>query len=300
MNRITEITKTLLLGLCLLTAAACARHKIIPDKTLAEIFHDAFLTNAYLENRRFSTDSLDIYSPIFEKYGYTVADVQYTLGNFSKRKNARLGDVVERTIKQLEEEGLYWEREAAVLDTIDNMAQRAFRRTIVSDSLIRVARLRDTDRLHITLDNLLAGEYKIDFDYRVDSLDDATSRRAVFIFQRADSTLVSRQQQSIYRNYRTEHISRTMVADTTVKRLKINLMEFSQPRAPRKLNHFGVTFSNFRVVYTPNADAAVDSLFERQLPVRIFFKDFFQADDLQERIEGRHGEEPIDDAADAD
>ena len=28
--------------------AACARHKIIPDDKLAQIFHDAFLTNAYI------------------------------------------------------------------------------------------------------------------------------------------------------------------------------------------------------------------------------------------------------------
>ena len=31
-----------------LLLSACARHKIIPDDTLAQIFHDAFLTNAYI------------------------------------------------------------------------------------------------------------------------------------------------------------------------------------------------------------------------------------------------------------
>ena len=33
----------------LLLLSACARHKIIPDDTLAQIFHDAFLTNAYID-----------------------------------------------------------------------------------------------------------------------------------------------------------------------------------------------------------------------------------------------------------
>ena len=31
-----------------LLLSACARHKNIPDDTLAQFFHDAFLTNAYI------------------------------------------------------------------------------------------------------------------------------------------------------------------------------------------------------------------------------------------------------------
>ena len=79
----------------LLCTAACARHTIIPDDELAQIFHDAFLTNAYIGSQNVRIDSLNIYEPIFARYGYTTEDVQYTIGNFSKRKSARLGDVVE-------------------------------------------------------------------------------------------------------------------------------------------------------------------------------------------------------------
>ena len=88
-----------------LLLSACARHKIIPDDTLAQIFHDAFLTNAYIGSEGVKTDSLRIYEPIFARYGYTTDDVHYTIGNFSKRKSARLGDVVERAIEMLEREG---------------------------------------------------------------------------------------------------------------------------------------------------------------------------------------------------
>lgn len=106
--------------------AACARHKIIPDDKLAQIFHDAFLTNAYIGNGNVRTDSLRIYEPIFARYGYTTDDVHYTIGNFSKRKSARLGDIVERAIEMLEREGKFYNREVAVLDTIDNVARRTF------------------------------------------------------------------------------------------------------------------------------------------------------------------------------
>ena len=54
-----------------LLLSACARHKIIPDDTLAQIFHDAFLTNAYIGSEGVKTDSLRIYEPIFARYGYT-------------------------------------------------------------------------------------------------------------------------------------------------------------------------------------------------------------------------------------
>ena len=79
----------------------CKRHTIISDEELALIFHDAFLANSLLQNRDARRDSLLVYEPIFERYGYTTEDVRYTIGNFSKRKSARLGDVVELAIARL-------------------------------------------------------------------------------------------------------------------------------------------------------------------------------------------------------
>ena len=135
MKRIVRISLCMFL---LVLAGACARHKIIPDRKLAQIFHDAFLANAYIGSEQVDIDSLNIYEPIFAGYGYTTEDVYYTIGNFSKRKSARLGDVVELAIEMLEAEGKYYNREVAVLDTIDNVARRSFTRTVYADSLIRV------------------------------------------------------------------------------------------------------------------------------------------------------------------
>ncbi|MFQ7387937.1 MAG: amidohydrolase family protein, partial [Alistipes sp.] len=141
-----------------------------PDEKLAQIFHDAFLTNAYIGDVRVNIDSLNIYEPIFARYGYTTRDVYYTIGNFSKRKSARLGDVVEMAIDKLEAEGKFYDREVAVLDTIDNVARRSFTRTVYADSLIRVGSLRDTARLRFSVD-VRPGEYNLSLKYLVDSLD---------------------------------------------------------------------------------------------------------------------------------
>lgn len=260
-----------LCALVLLLAGACARHKIIPDRKLAQIFHDAFLTNAYIGDRQMNVDSLKIYEPVFAKYGYTTEDVYYTIGNFSKRKSARLGDVVELAIEQLEAEGKALNREVAVLDTIDNVARRAFTRTVYADSLIRVGSLRDTARLRIAID-VQPGEYDLRLKYLVDSLDrNDRGLRGVVWLERKDSTRASVYTTTLRRN-RTENFTRRFTVDSTHRRLRLDFIDFREkPQRP------SVTITDLTVDYTPRTSAAVDSLYLQQLDIRIFADEFFRA-----------------------
>ena len=57
-----------------------------PDEELARDFPDAYLINAYVSDRGVKLDSLELYEPVFSRYGYTAEDVRYTIGNFSRRK----------------------------------------------------------------------------------------------------------------------------------------------------------------------------------------------------------------------
>ena len=102
--------KRLIRLFCLIAAAtalgSCARDKVIPDEELARIFRDAYLINAYVSDRGVKLDSLELYEPVFSRYGYTAEDVRYTIGNFSRRKSAKLSDVVEQSIRLLEERAL--------------------------------------------------------------------------------------------------------------------------------------------------------------------------------------------------
>ncbi|WP_295937706.1 DUF4296 domain-containing protein [uncultured Alistipes sp.] len=262
------------ISLCLLLvvlAGACARHKIIPDKKLAQIFHDAFLTNAYVSDSRINIDSLNIYEPIFASYGYTTRDVYYTIGNFSKRKSARLGDVVELAIEMLEAEGKYYDREAAILDTVDNVARRTFTRRVYSDSLIRVRALKDSARLRIAVD-VQPGEYNLRLKYLVDSLDrNEKGIRGVVWLERKDSTRTGTYTTTLRRN-REENFSRRFTTDTTHKSLHIDFLDFREkPQRP------SVTVTDLEIDYTPETRAAVDSLYERQLDIRIFADEFFRA-----------------------
>ena len=250
---------------------ACSGYKIIPDEQLALIFHDAFLSNAYMQHRGMRPDSLNLYEPIFAKYGYTTADVQYTIGNFSKRKSARLSDVVEQAIKLLETEAEHLDREVSILDTIDNVARRTFRRTLYADSLVRVTRLRDTARLTFSID-VEPGEYRITAHYLIDSLDrNRRGVKATVWLEKEDGSRAGVYTTSLRRN-REETFTRTLTADTVHRRLHVDLLGFyGRPERP------SMTVSRIRIDHTPPAADAVERLYDSQLNVRIFADEFFRA-----------------------
>ena len=254
-----------------LCSFACSHHTIIPDDELALIFHDAFLANAYLGGRNPTADSLNVYEPIFARYGYTTQDVQYTIGNFSKRKSARLGNVVERAITMLDAEGKDYSREVAILDTIDNVALRTARRTVRADSLIRVRSLADTSQLRFAFD-VVPGAYDVQLTYLVDSLDrnTADAPRSRMWLESADGTQ-SQNYNIILRRRSEGYISHRFKADSGHRRLCIEFYSFTgRPQTP------SVTVRNFKVEHTPEKAEAVDLLYERQLDLRIFADEFFR------------------------
>ncbi len=255
-----------------LCSFACSHNTIIPDDELALIFHDAFLANAYLGGRNPTADSLNVYEPIFARYGYTTQDVQYTIGNFSKRKSARLGNVVERAITMLDAEGKDYSREVAILDTIDNVALRTARRTVRADSLIRVRSLADTSQLRFAFD-VVPGAYDVQLTYLVDSLDrnTADAPRSRMWLESADGTQ-SQNYNIILRRRSEGYISHRFKADSGHRRLRIEFYSFTgRPQTP------SVTVRNFKVEHTPEKAEAVDLLYERQLDLRIFADEFFRA-----------------------
>ena len=100
---------------CLLAAllvfAACDKPKNIPDDKLTAIVGDLFLANAYWDihgDYRFIRDSIDIYSPIFEQYGFTPKDFMFTIENLSKRKSVKFTDILQAALDTLQAGGRPW------------------------------------------------------------------------------------------------------------------------------------------------------------------------------------------------
>lgn len=272
----------------------CHKKRVIPDDTLANIFHDAFVVNAYVGEERINLDSLQIYEPIFEQYGYNANDVIYTVGNFSRRKSARLGSVVERAIARLEQENKYYAQKVVILDTIQNVAVRTFTRTIYKDSLIRVVKRADSTKLHIEISPICPGEYSISYNYKCEGDIHKYPRKAEFYFEddgfRSGHTSVSLNQAG--------NVKRTLIARKAEEKMVLNLGPIDKREQERRskenkqkksLRHDSkqkeaptkpvITIRNLEVIYRPKTEQAVDSLFARYVDVKIFADEFLAKKD---------------------
>ena len=154
--------------------ASCSRTTIIPDKDLERITREMFLVNAYANSEKVKTDSLDIYTPILERYGYTQDDFFNTLANFQKRKSARLGDVIEAAIASLERLADGYEQKLRDLKYIDSLAKAQCREEVFFVEKIVARKFRDTTKLQLTIPIHDSGEYILSYYYYIDSLDKNT------------------------------------------------------------------------------------------------------------------------------
>jgi hypothetical protein len=220
---------------------ACAGPKIIPDKELAQIFHDIYLVNGYVGQRYINTDSMNLYEPVFRSYGYTSEDVQYTIGNFSKRKSARLSeDVVEVAVEMLRRESAHYRRRIKIRDTIALIARQMFADTVYSSRQIRVRRTADTVRLRVAIPDIKPGSYRVSYSYRLDSLDVNPQLRAHVWLVDSEGNLASSPTRRLERGKRgriefnltstAEHRRLVLVAalyshDLTTPRIEIDSLE---------------------------------------------------------------------------
>lgn len=247
------------------TLVGCSGPKEIPDKDLINIFHDAYLANAYMSEAGIREDSLQLYEPIFKRYGYTMADLQYTLTTFNERKSAMLSDIMSEVYRKLDAESRNEEAKMVVLDTIENLAKRTYTRTIYADTLIRVNKMRDTMKLRITIDDLVPAEYSVTFNYLIDTLDENRNSRVEAYLLRSDSSQVSRHTLMLSR-HREGKYSRKFSVDTSHRQLHIN-MYYHPKNEESKLPD--VTIRDFKVVRVLPTEVSVDSLYYHQLNLNI-------------------------------
>lgn len=266
MKRVIQIVMLLVV---LAGGYSCKKRVIIPDDTLTDIFRDAFLTNAYIDSEGVNTDTLLLYEPIFRRYGYTAEDVRYTVGNFSRRKSARLGSVVEEAITQLEERGRILARQVVILDTIREVALRTYTRTVYEDSLIKARRRADSTRLRIVIEPVWEGSYQITYKVECEDLEEHP-RRSEFYFEDENGI---RNGNALLSMRKSMQANRTLVSrNDNNKRLVIELGNYRDKGRPSSQS---LTIRDLKVVYKPTDEIAVDSLYNSFVPIRIFADEFF-------------------------
>ncbi len=148
----------LILSFCSVLWSSCSRERVIPTDTMADIYEEMYiLDQSILKNRQAnrSTDTLKIYEPVLEKYGYTVEDYYFSLKTYLKRPD-KFEDVFDVCIRHLE-------ARKATLESIIKAEERrlavfGFRDSVltaVRDSSRSDARLRALEMLFFEKDTTM-------------------------------------------------------------------------------------------------------------------------------------------------
>lgn len=243
----------LIIGLISMAMLGCDRPKTIPDADLQKILQEVYLINAYCSTNPINCDSLDIYEPILSKYKYTASDMEYTITNFSKRKSSRLTDVINEAITGLENEYAVYEKQVAVLDTIDVISAERFKKVVYEDSILIIKSLRDTSKLRIKLP-AEDGRYTISYNYQFDSTDTNYGVRAQYTIK--DSTKFNVATNTNWlRTYAREKVSVTLESSPKSKQLELNLAMYAKSATEPYL-----TIDSLVVVHYIPKLAALDSM----------------------------------------
>lgn len=268
----------IILAVALLAMSSCDRRKIIPDEELAAIFHDAVVVNAYIGQKHIRLDSINIYEPIFERYGYTTDDVRYTIASFLRRKSANLSDVVDEMIKSIEDEYDILREEVAKLDTIESVATRRSHRKIMEDSAIVIKTKRDTSKLRYNIDFAGAGDYQVTVAYSIDKNDKSRGRRMTVKKMMQDSS--KHQISSVAMNYRENSFSSCNFtiseheADDIIG-FELYFDDFSQASKTMQKKHprpkiTKMEIKHLMMQYTPTLEQGIEDLYHEQLGIQIF------------------------------
>ena len=264
----TLTTLVVMMGLWLMWS--CNSHKIIPDRELAQIFHDAMLVNAYINNDvgQSAIDSVNFYEPIFAKYGYTVEDFHYTMDKFSRRKSSRLSDVAEVMLLLLDRESQELASQVEKLDTIENVARRRYRETLLERKNIVVKESADTAKLNFELSGIRPGKYAITGYYTLPKPDKLSNRRAYINAFRKDSTRRQMINSVMFPRDSSNFNYQFDVESPEMERLTITFNHFVEEKErPKKPN---LTIHSLKIEYTPTLEVCVERLFNEQSGMRIF------------------------------
>lgn len=86
MNRKIYISALLLFFLCPVTCmVSCMREKYIPEETMSDIYYEMYITDQLIRKdrkKKKESDTLLVYEPIFERFGYTSDDYRKSVNHY--------------------------------------------------------------------------------------------------------------------------------------------------------------------------------------------------------------------------
>lgn len=207
-------------------------------------------------------DSVDIYAPVFHRYGYRTEDFIHTVASLSKRKSVRLTDVIEQATERLKQQSAGYFAQVAILDTLDEIAAQRYKQVVIEDTTVHISRLkRPEEKPDISLP-LAPGRYRIEYRYLIDTSD----RNAYVQYMHYLTDTADRRSYYTYRSFskgrdRRENLEIEVSDTVRFKTLDIYLA-YSGSKNERKTE---ITVDSLRITRFIPKEEALDSLTYRIL-----------------------------------
>lgn len=236
----------------------CSKQQNIPDEDLEKIVHEMFLVNAYASANQINTDSLDIYSPILKKYGYTQDQFFNSLANFQTRKSARFGDILQSALNTLDRESKEYQARVRKKESIDSLLKAECQQELFFKDTIRVNRMADTARLKLRIPVPSSGELLVRFNYTIDTLDKNLRLQT-------NHELLNDEEGRLYlmrTNLTSGGVQKEYKATIVIKEGS-QMYELTLADYKRRDNEPHIAFGSIRVIYQPTSQVAqmrMDSL----------------------------------------
>jgi hypothetical protein len=121
-----------------MTFVSCSKQKIIPEKTLTEIIYRMYISDAVLNRDIYipHKDSVRIYEPIIEKFGYSLDDLRITFLKYTT-ENGKLQAILKEVSQKIETEKNIYKIPARIEKLSENMNVGVDSISLVSKTLTK-------------------------------------------------------------------------------------------------------------------------------------------------------------------
>lgn len=253
--------------------------KLLEEDQLERIITQAMLTTAILEKDQTNIDTFDVYAPILDKEGVTMADVKYTIDEMAGRKSNPLNNLftkINENIVKLTAEAVYKFTKKQKFDTI---ALRFAADTLwQTDTMIK----GNPEKFKYEISPVKDGTYQVTFNYRSHPSYDV----GVPMFK---VKLVGKD----ISHDRSSWINRANIEQQFINKIEINnsnydtiTLGFTKPAIKKglRISVDSSYITDFVVVYTPPVKKARKDYFEHITNFKFESYEGFKNDSLYTRF----------------
>lgn len=173
----------------------CSGPRKVKEEHLKAIITETLVSDAFLQKERKNQgptatgwgDSLDYYAPIYSKYGYTAADVRYTVSSMATRKSNPLSTILKDVVKEIDNINSIANYHYMAYLKFDTLAMDYYRDTVYQRDTLITGRLA---RYKIFIKEPRAGNYTINMNYNtMDGPNDYRRSKSVEYYVSRDNSV---------------------------------------------------------------------------------------------------------------